>query len=158
MKRFLALVAAAALVFGGPAFGADEKPAKGNRGAAVAFLKDIELSAEQKEKLKEIQKEYAPKLKELKEKVDSFTPADVRKAIEEKVAAAKAEGKKGKELNAVRESAYTIPEDKKKDYSDAQAAFAAATKERDQKILGILTDEQKKIVEPRLTKGKKNAA
>lgn len=158
MKGWMAALCVFGALVAAPAFGADEKPAKGARAGGVPFLKDIELTDDQKKQVAEVVKEFAPKIKEAREKADALVTPEARKAAEEKVAAAKGEGKKGKELNAIRLEALNLAPEKQKEHADAMAAMATITKERDAKIVTLLTDEQKKAVEAKQKKPKKDAA
>src|SRR5712691_444471 len=84
-KCVLALSVSALLL--SPVWAEDAKPKKPKANAAarkvppaVQLPKDIELTAEQKTKVAELEKEFGPKMKELREKLDKVLTEDQKKA------------------------------------------------------------------------------
>jgi Spy/CpxP family protein refolding chaperone len=157
VRSVLALGLAALVI--APLFAQDAQKGKGkgNRpGARDAFAlpRSITLSDDQKSKLEDIKKKYEGKLAEIRKKGElTKEQQDARaKAMEE----AKSAGKKGRELFQAAQGAVNLTDDQKK----AQADLASVSKEIQDAIKGILTDEQKAALESagKKRKGKKNEA
>jgi exonuclease VII small subunit len=110
---------------------------------AFALPMDIELSDEQKTKLAELKKELTPKLEEVQKKVDAVYTDEQKKAREEAFTKARADGKKGKDLKAAYESSVSLTDEQKKQLAAAEKEVAAALKTARDKVLSLLTDEQK---------------
>ncbi|HVV99862.1 MAG TPA: hypothetical protein VHB77_05960 [Planctomycetaceae bacterium] len=103
----------------------------------------ITLTDEQRTKLDEVKKEYSPKVSELLDKKNGILTADQKKARAEAVKAAKAEGKKGKDLMAAGEEAMKLSDDQKEQMAAVDKDLKALNKEIRGKITEFLTDEQK---------------
>jgi Spy/CpxP family protein refolding chaperone len=117
-------------------------------------LEGLDLTAEQKTKWEAIVAEHGPKLKAAAEKVSKALTAEQVKARREATQAAKAAGKKGKEVEAaVKEALKLTPEQQKafdeatQEQREVQSAFNAA-------VANILTAEQKE--KAKIGGGKKN--
>ena len=87
---------------------ADEKKKKGDRrkksntpSATQRFVKDLELTADQKEKIAAIEKQFAEKLKELAAKRKSILTDEQRAAQRDALKAAKDAGKTGADSRKV---------------------------------------------------------
>ncbi|MCO6459116.1 MAG: hypothetical protein J5I93_27725 [Pirellulaceae bacterium] len=111
-------------------------------GAMMKKLEAVDLTAEQKEKIKSIAAEYAPKFKEAQGAVAAIVGPEQRKAMAEARKKAQDEGKKGKELQEAVAAAVKLDGAKAEELQKAQAAtrelnagFTAAIRE-------VLTDEQ----------------
>lgn len=151
-----------------PAFAQDEKgKRKKNQPAkelpAVQLPKEITLTDEQKTKVAEIEKEYAPKMKELREKLDKTMTEEQKKARQEVFKEAREkgkEGKKGKELAQAIKDAMKLSEEQQKQYDEADKKIVALRQEILEKVKPLLTDEQKEKLpkRPEPKKGKKKAA
>ncbi|MBI5757327.1 MAG: hypothetical protein HZA46_02270 [Planctomycetales bacterium] len=129
-----------------------------NQAAAAAFalLKDLDLTADQKEKLAALTKEYTPKLTELSEKVNGILTADQKKARQEAAKEAKDSGKKGKEAKASVDAAIKLTDEQKKQMAEVQPKLEALQKEVREKLIGLLTDEQKaKLPKTKVSKNAK---
>lgn len=127
---------------------------KGNRAVAqmFAFPKNVEASDEQKAQLTALKDEYLPKLQELT-KALNLTP-EQRTAIGEARKAAAADGKKGKELRAAVEAAANYTDAQK----EAQKELQTLRGEIRKKVLGLLTDEQRKALRAGSKRKKAEAA
>lgn len=149
MKNILSL--ALVLVIAAGAMAADEEKkgkGKGKKGqrkapsATARFVGKLDLSAEQKEKIAEIDKEFGGKVAELRKKQTSILTEDQVKARKDAFAAVKKSGKKGPEARKSVEAAVKLSDDQKKQMTEAQKA----SKELNGQILGalkkILTEEQ----------------
>ena len=162
-KCLLSLSLAALLV--SPALAEDAKPKKNKPNAArkeppaVQLPKEITLTEEQKTKVAELEKEYAPKMKELREKHDKILTEEQKKARQEvmKEAREKAkEGKKGKELAQAIKDAMKLSEEKQKEYDETDKKIVALRQEILEKVKPLLTDEQKEKLPKRPERKKPN--
>jgi hypothetical protein len=145
-------VAALALGFAA-AVSAEEKKADDKKpapfAAMFAFPKTITLTEDQQKKLDELKKEFTPKFTELKTKVDPIMTADRVKAQKEAVEKAKADGKKGKDVADAGTAALKLTEAETKTLAETKAANAKINAELTKKKMEILTDEQKKALQPK---------
>ena len=113
---------------------------------AVQLPKEITLTDEQKTKVAELEKEYGPKMKELREKLDRGLSDEQKKARQEVTKEAREkgkEGKKGKELAQAVKDAMKLTEDKQKEYDETDKKIFALRQEILEKVKPLLTDEQK---------------
>ena len=143
MKKTITILSACflAVAFAAPAVAADKKKKKAP--TAVRVPKTVELTADQKTKLDALNKEFGPKLAELRKKQASISTADQKKARAEATKKAKADGKKGKELKAVANAAFAITADQKAQQTETKKAMGALQKEIRTQFAALLTDEQK---------------
>jgi len=133
---------------------ADAKKGPSGLQLAQRLLKDIELTDEQKEQVEKIGQQYVAKLAAARKAISEAVPADVRKARAEALKAAKAAGKKGKQLREAVDGAVTIPEAVKQAVQEAQEGMKATLSEFRTAVIGVLTEEQKAKL-PKQGKGKK---
>lgn len=148
-KCLLSLSLAAFLL--SPVMAEDAKAKKNKPNArkeqpAVQLPKDITLTDEQKTKVAELEKEFAPKMKELREKLDKVMTEEQKKARLEvmKEAREKAkDGKKGKELAQAIKDAMKLTEEQQKSYDETDKKIVALRQEILEKVKPLLTDEQK---------------
>ncbi len=113
------------------------KPHHHEMGMPWHILKGLNLTDDQKAKVKDLRKEYGPKFKAA---ADGILTADQKKARDDAVQAAKAEGKKGPEVwKAVRQAVKLTDEQKAK----FKEVMKPLHKELHEKILALLTTEQK---------------
>jgi len=143
MKKIITILTACVLTasFAAPAVAADKKKKKAP--TAVKVPKTVELTADQKTKLDALNKEFGPKLAELRKKQASIITADQKKARAEATKKAKADGKKGKELRNVVNAAFAITADQKAQQAETKKAMGALQKEIKTQFAALLTDEQK---------------
>ena len=143
MKKTLAILTACVLAvsFVAPVMAADKKKKKAP--TAVKVPMGIELTADQKTKLDALNKEFGPKLAECRKKAAGIITADQKKARAEAVKKAKADGKKGKEVQAAANAAVAITADQKKLQAETKKAMGALNKEIRTQFAALLTDEQK---------------
>ncbi|GAB4159668.1 MAG: hypothetical protein Tsb009_36960 [Planctomycetaceae bacterium] len=151
-----------ALIVATPLMAADQKKAKKKKRKrpvrtfnVVRLPKSIELTADQKEKIAAINKEYAPKLRELAKKSSEVITAEQRKARREAFFAARKAGKKGKELRDAVNAASKITDEQKKQMAQINKERGSLLKEARAKVLEILTAEQKAKLKPVRKKGGK---
>jgi len=143
MKKTLTILTACVLAvsFVTPVMAADKKKKKAP--TAVKVPMDIELTADQKTKLDALNKEFGPKLAECRKKAAGIITADQKKARAEAVKKAKADGKKGKEVQAAANAALAITADQKTQQAECKKAMQALNKEIKTQFAALLTDDQK---------------
>ena len=143
MKKTLTILTACVLAvsFVTPVMAADKKKKKAP--TAVKVPKGIELTADQKTKVDALNKEFGPKLAECRKKAASIITADQKKARTEAVKKAKADGKKGKEVQAAANAAVAITDDQKAQQAETKKAMGALNKEIRTQFAALLTDDQK---------------
>ena len=117
-------------------------------GMPFEMLKGLKLTADQKAKVKELGKEYAPKFKAAFENVLTDEQKTARK---DAIKAAKAEGKKGRELMKAAHEAVKLTDEQK---AKVKAAVEPLRKEAHEKIMAILTPEQKEQLQQKCEKAK----
>ncbi|MGB7732049.1 MAG: hypothetical protein WBL72_00005 [Thermoguttaceae bacterium] len=108
----------------------------------VANNKDLNLSDDQKTKLAELQKQYAPKLKDLAQTRDNVLTADQKKARQDAIKAARAAGKRGPEVREAIQAAMKLTDAQKAKLADAQKASRTLNKEIMDKVNQVLTPDQ----------------
>lgn len=138
---------------------AQKEDKKGKKGAdpTAAMAKKLEtldLTAEQKAKIKAANDEHGPKLKAATEKVNKALTPEQMKARREAQAAAKAAGQKGKAAAEAINAALKLTPEQQKAYDDATKEMAAAQAAYNKAIADVLTAEQKE--KAKIGGGKKN--
>ena len=154
MRSLLRCLSVAALALGfAVAVSAEEKKAEDKKPTPFAtvftFPKTITVDADQQKKLDALKTEYTPKLEELKKKMDTILTADRVKAQKEAIEKAKADGKKGKELSEAGQAALKLSEAETKDLAELKTAQGKLMGEINKKKTELLTDEQKKALQPK---------
>lgn len=125
---------------------------------AVQLPKDITLTDEQKTKVAEIEKEFGPKMKELREKLDKILTEDQKKARQEVLKEAREkgkDGKKGKELAEAVKNAMKLSEEQQKQYDETDKQIVALRQQILEKVKPILTEEQRAKLPQRPAAAKK---
>ena len=164
LKCLLSMSLAALLL--SPVMAEDAKAKKNKPNArkeqpAVQLPKEITLTDEQKTKVAELEKEYAPKMKEQREKLDKVMTEEQKKARQEVMKEHREkgkEGKKGKELAQAIKDAMKLTEEQQKSYDEADKKVTALRLEILEKVKPLLTDEQKAKLPKRPEARKKKAA
>ena len=118
-------------------------PGRGGFEGIERMLKSLNLTDEQKAKLAELKKEYAPKFKEAAGKLEGILTAEQKKARDEAVKTAKEAGKKPGEVWRAGMEAVKLTDDQKAKLKDARTAMQDLRKEVHEKVMGLLTPEQK---------------
>ena len=141
-----------------------QKKGKGKKGRAqrkptvIRFLPDEvkeSLTDEQKEEVAKLDKEFGPKLAELEKKRRSIlTPEQIKAQTEARKAATEA-GKKGKEMFAAIAAALKLSDEQKKEMDAHKKENDALQKVVREKVLALLTDDQKAKI-PKRGAGKKS--
>ena len=112
----------------------------------VEHVKNLNLTADQKTKLGELKKQYAPKLKELAGAREKVLTADQKKARDEAVKAARAAGKRGPEVRKSIEAAMNLTDAQKTTLAEGRKAMGTLNKEIMGKVSTILTPEQQEVL------------
>ena len=102
----------------------------------------LDLTAEQKEKLKKIRDEQGPKMKEAFGKLRDVLTEEQRNAAEEAMKTAKAAGKKGREALDAVQAAVKLTDEQKEKVAKVETELAKILRGMRKEIQGILTPEQ----------------
>ncbi|MEK6258490.1 MAG: hypothetical protein AABP62_07700 [Planctomycetota bacterium] len=129
---------------------AQEAKGKGKKKDAAAggqqvfqLPKEITLTDEQKTKLEALKKEHSPKLAELAKKLDEGITDEQKKARREAMTKARADGKKGKDLQAEVDKALNLTDEQKKKRAETQPEMSKLQLSIKEQIHAMLTDDQK---------------
>jgi Spy/CpxP family protein refolding chaperone len=135
------LAVAVSLMGVGKAWAAKEKKAHDHGNPLFSAVEKLNLTDEQKAKVADLKKEYGPKLKEAHDQMDSILTPEQKKDRDEALKAAKAEKKRlsPKELGEV----MKLTDEQKAKMAEAGKANHALYKEVRDKVMEILTPEQK---------------
>jgi Spy/CpxP family protein refolding chaperone len=106
------------------------------------MTKSLTLTDAQKAKFADIEKEFGPKLVAAQKACDVLTP-EQKKAREDAAKTAKTAGKSGKEIHQAADAAVKLTDDQKAKQADAKKQAEALRKELREKVVGVLTQEQK---------------
>lgn len=142
-----------------PLCAADEKKKKkkAKGPAAVKVPKGVELTDAQQEQVAALEKEYGPKIAELRQKLGSIMTDEQRQAQQVAAKAAKEAGKKGKELKQAVQAAVQLTDAQQEQLKEVRQEMRSLMKEARGKLLDLLTDEQKSQIKGKRKKEKKNA-
>jgi Spy/CpxP family protein refolding chaperone len=113
-------------------------------------VEQLDLTADQKDKLKAIHEEFAPKMKELMEKAHAVFTDDQKKALKEARDAAKAAGKKGRAVFEACQAAVKPTDEQKEKLAAFAPEVVALHKEAREKVMNILTAEQQSTLKEKL--------
>lgn len=136
------------------AFNADAADKKKEKPAptAIKVPKSIELSAEQTKVVADFNKKYAEQFSAARAKLNAITP-EQKKARAAAMKAAKAAGKKGKELLAAVTAAVALSDAQKAQMKEGQKAVHEIHVAARKALAELLTDEQKaKLKQPKKKK------
>lgn len=114
----------------------------------------VEWTDEQKTQIEEIKKEQMPKMMEYFQKAEAMLTDEQKKARIEAVKTAKTAGKNPKEMMEAIEAALNLTEEQKTQRSELRKEMEASQKELMQKIMGLLTPEQKESMMKKAMEGK----
>jgi Spy/CpxP family protein refolding chaperone len=159
-----AMMVALALAMACSVFAAEKK--KGEKKAPSSptaqkierLIEGLTLTDEQKAKLADVAKEMGPKYEPLTKKMNEVLTPEQQKAQSEAVKAAKEAGKKGRELYEAGAAAAKPTDEQKAKQIEVRKEMVPLDKELQEKVLAVLTAEQKQQVEKKLAAGKKKAA
>ena len=108
--------------------------------------KDLNLTDDQKAKLADLQKQYAPKLKDLAQTREKIFSEDQKKARKEAVEAARAAGKRGRDVWQAAEAAMKLTDAQKAKVADVRKTGQTLNKEIMDKVNKLLTPEQQDVL------------
>jgi len=118
-------------------------------------LEQLDLSAEQKEKVAKIHEKYGPKMKAVVGKAHEVFSEEQRKASEEAKKAAKAAGKTGRAVFEACEAAVKPTDEQKEKLAKLAPDLVAVHKEAAKEVMGVLTPEQQNRLKEKLRPGGK---
>jgi Spy/CpxP family protein refolding chaperone len=110
-------------------------------------MKGLNLTDDQKAKLDALKKEYGPKLKEAQAKTDGILTADQKKARDEAIKEAQTSGKRGREVWEGVQAAMKLTDEQKTKMAEARREMGPLGRQVREKIMAILTPEQKEILQ-----------
>jgi hypothetical protein len=110
--------------------------------AALDFLKGVTLTTDEQTKVDALAAEYQAKFKANSQKLADVLTPEQKKARKDAVAAAKAAGKKGHDLDKAATAAVTLTADQQAKKKDIAKDGAALHKELKDKVVALLTPEQ----------------
>lgn len=146
MRRVPLVLPLIALLILVPALRAADEPKKvpaKPSDAAFRFPKQVQLTDEQKTKLEELKKEYAPKLDALDARIAPILTPERQKVAKDARKKATDEGKKGKDVQEAVAAALNLPAEEQAKLKEATAERGKLMKEINAKKMELLTDEQK---------------
>jgi len=113
-------------------------------------LDELDLTAEQKERLGKVREEFGPKMKAIFEKIEEVLTEEQRSAAEEAMKQAKEADKKGRELFAAIEAAIKLTDEQKEKMDAIAPEIRDVQREMMKVIRGILTPEQRENLTKRM--------
>jgi Spy/CpxP family protein refolding chaperone len=142
------MVLVLSLAIAGSLAAAEKKKGEGKKGGeqplmALAMLRNLNLTPEQKTKVDELEKQYRPKLAEPMKKMQAIFTDEQRKARKEAEEKAKAAGKSPQEARAAGEAAMNLSAEQKTKLAEVQKEMAPMNAELREKAMALLTPEQK---------------
>ena len=165
-KELVMRIACAALamsfLFGGAVLAAEtpaESPVQKTKQEAwprsLRFLKGLNLTADQKAEVEGLLKEYGPKLKEDRQAFESLLTPEQKKARQDAIDVAKAAELKARDLRKAVQKAIQLTPEQKAKQAELNKQVKAAHQELRQKVMDILTPEQKELLKAKLQARKK---
>jgi Spy/CpxP family protein refolding chaperone len=148
----IALAVVASLVFVESLSAQQNGRGQRHRGQFPSFIqmieknKDLKLTDDQKTKLTALDKEYAPKRKELAGTMDKVLTAEQKKARKEAIDAARKAGKRGPEVRESIQAAMKLTDAQKAKLADGRKAMQTLNKEIVGKVNKVLTPEQQDVL------------
>ena len=112
-------------------------------GLGTELLKGLDLTDAQKSQVEDLVKEYAPKFKAAKEEVGAILTPDQKKAYAAAAKAARAEGKKGREVAEAARAAANLTAEEKAKLAETKKEMGPLHKEFHEKLMEILTPAQR---------------
>jgi Spy/CpxP family protein refolding chaperone len=154
------LILAVALLMALPVLAQEKKKREGKRGGPgfdplAMMLRDLNLSDEQKAKVEDVKKEFGPKLAEVRKKMDGVFTEENKKDRAEAEKAAKDAGKSPREVAAAARDAVKLTDEQKTKLAEVRKTMEEVNKDMREKVMSILTPEQKEQVEKRIAEMKK---
>jgi Spy/CpxP family protein refolding chaperone len=121
----------------------------------IGKMKGMNLTDEQKTKLEALKKEYDPKLKEAHDKMDSILTPEQKKARDEAMKARDEAIKAGKSARDAREGfrGLKLTDEQREKMGEAMKAAQPLQREVREKVMEILTKEQKELLKQQRPQG-----
>jgi Spy/CpxP family protein refolding chaperone len=161
MKISSVLALGASLLVAVAVFAADqEKPAGRQQGqhrpggGIMEMLRGIELTADQKAKVQDLQKEIGPKMKAIQEKREAIMTDEQKKCLADAMKAARDSGKGREAFRAAMDSVKLTDEQKAK-MEDVRKEQGEVQKQIHEKLQSILTPEQQEQLKKKMAEGHK---
>ena len=111
------------------------------------MIRNLDLTDAQKSQLEEIKKEFGAELKAAQEKIDSVLTDDQKKARAEAMQKVRESREGWQNLRETLEKAMNLTDAQKKDMEAARTASMELNRELMQKVMSVLTTEQKEALE-----------
>jgi Spy/CpxP family protein refolding chaperone len=128
-----------------------ERKGRGRGGDPIDRLtRGLTLTDDQKAKIADIKKEFTPKFAEVRKKREAILTDDQKKARDDAIQAARAEGKRGFEAMRAGIEAVTLTDDQKAKQKEVMKETADLNKQATDKVMDVLTDDQKAEVKKRM--------
>jgi Spy/CpxP family protein refolding chaperone len=118
------------------------------------LLQGLELTAEQQAKLDSIAKEMRGPVQEARTAANSILTDEQKAARKEALAAAKEAGKKPREAQKAVEAALRLTEEQQAKMAKAKESLAAIQNQIREKVMEVLTPEQRKAIEEKMKKAR----
>ena len=118
------------------------------------LLEGLELTAEQQAKLETITKEMRGSMQEARMASNQILTDEQKVARKEALAAAKEAGKKPREAQKAVEAALKLTEEQQAQMAKAKEKLAAIQKQIRDKVMEVLTPEQRKAVQEKMKKAR----
>ena len=115
----------------------------------------VELTADQKAKVEEVQKEFRPKMQAVQQKHEGILTDEQKKARAEAMKAVRESGKKWQEARKAVEDAVKLTDEQKAKMADVQKEMGELRKETHEKVMAILTPEQQEQLKKKMAEGRK---
>ncbi len=131
------------------------KPKRDPFAAVFSFPKSITLDDAQKAKVEALRKEYTPKMEAAQAKFEKIMTPERRKAQAEAIKAARAAGKKGRELGEAANAALKLSPEEQAQMKELNQGRIKLFMEIQKKKMELLTPEQREAVRPKKRTEKK---
>lgn len=116
-------------------------------------IEELDLSDEQKESLKAVHKEFGPKMGEVFGKLKDVLTEEQQTAAKEAAKAAKEADKKGRAFFVAVEASITLTDEQTEQMNEIGEELTTLQREVTRKVLGVLTDEQRKQLRAKRNSG-----
>lgn len=155
MKHITAITIAWSVIIGSSTLAQNNERQNERRQRPAPFqqfftLPGIEFSTEQLEKIKELRKEFVPKLSENQDQWNGIITDEQQQARREAFRKARETGKKGRELREAVDAAIKFTDEQKKQRAAIQDERNELVSEIRTQLTALLTDEQRaRVRQPR---------
>ena len=115
------------------------------------LLQGLNVTDDQKAKLREIQKEYTPKVEEMRKKLDGVPTDEQRKARADAARQAREAGKDPTEVRLAAREAEKLTDEQKAKKAQLYKEAMPLLNEMNEKAMAVLTDEQKAQIKEKMS-------